>query len=735
MADTLKTVPEFFETTLGESLASRTEILANFHELGPPDLCHITKINSRPPVKEVGSYHYVYGVDASSSASLAAYLNSLTYAVDEPASWFAKSTGWRIRSGVYCCFNAFSRVDVRVEVKIPGGVESYYIDLRGERHPTTPDIWQETYMSALLRSFLYSDDRQHRTQGLRKLDPIQNIDQENRFLEAASELFFQAEKVGSEPEIHVATPVNNYLVAGIFKYFGDAFRLDKAVKVFEKAMETDPEIAALLAQAYLRTDEEVKAIHVAHKALKMIPSSYPLLHFQADFLRDKGQLDLALKLAKRAVDCAPSEFVTWAKLTEVYIDMGQYDSALLTLNSCPMFTFNDRDFHRMPPTSKTSFPVKQDIYATGILEEDSVRNDADATLLRLPAPSLRGTFAKAYSILTRLVDKVGWDELLKYRSTVFVMEEEYRAQREAAHEEWKASLEKEVDAGKKLMVEKPSIPTIKISTESDREREQQSHTDAPQEARTEARQNGEAKENARAQPEENDGAKESNGKEKETEPAERGEGGAINEAEASPAESRDRNKEEATRKENEAATQKTHSNGMSLANKRLCERWLDNLFMVLYEDLRVFTVWRAEMNHYKAQHVTYRKTGSEWEILGDLALRLHHKSEAKEAFQRCLEHKFSSSAWSKLLELYAEEGDTLRALQAVVKLAVFNDRWYDEMVYPTLIGKSLNQLVRRHGLSKVQNVLISMNVPPYAFKLVTRFLNYVETFRVEGWDM
>jgi hypothetical protein len=31
------------------------------------------------------------------------------------------------------CFNAFSRVDVRVEVKIPGGVESYYVDVRGER--------------------------------------------------------------------------------------------------------------------------------------------------------------------------------------------------------------------------------------------------------------------------------------------------------------------------------------------------------------------------------------------------------------------------------------------------------------------------------------------------------------------------------------------------------------------------------------------------------------------------
>ena len=34
----------------------------------------------------------------------------------------------------FSCFNAFSRVDVRVDVKIPGGVHAYVIDLRGERY-------------------------------------------------------------------------------------------------------------------------------------------------------------------------------------------------------------------------------------------------------------------------------------------------------------------------------------------------------------------------------------------------------------------------------------------------------------------------------------------------------------------------------------------------------------------------------------------------------------------------
>ena len=85
----------------------------------------------------MGSYHYVSGVDASSSASLAAYLNSLTYTVEEAPTWFFSTAGaksaWKIRGGAFCSFNAFSRVDVRVEVKIPGGVEAYVVDVRGER--------------------------------------------------------------------------------------------------------------------------------------------------------------------------------------------------------------------------------------------------------------------------------------------------------------------------------------------------------------------------------------------------------------------------------------------------------------------------------------------------------------------------------------------------------------------------------------------------------------------------
>jgi len=126
-------------------------------------------------------------------------------------------------------------------------------------------------------------------------------------------------------------------------------------------------------------------------AMKQTPSSYTLLHVQCDFLRSKDKLEWALKLARQAVNCAPSEFVTWEKLTDLYIELGQYESvstlvlrtlhfclttiqALLTLNSCPMFTFNGRDSHRVLPASRVHLPFQRMI---GDILPERVKTDED----------------------------------------------------------------------------------------------------------------------------------------------------------------------------------------------------------------------------------------------------------------------------------------------------------------------------------------------------------------------
>ena len=114
-------------------------------------------------------------------------------------------------------------------------------------------------------------------------------------------------------------------------------------------------------------------------------------------------------------------------------------------------------------------------------------------------------------------------------------------------------------------------------------------------------------------------------------------------------------------------------------NKRLCERWLDNLFMVLYEDLRIYTIWRTEMAQYRQQQMQYKKSAAEWEILGDLAERLHHTNEALEAYQQCLNIRFSPKAMKGTLKMYEKKHDTKSILACLIRLITWQYRWYSEV--------------------------------------------------------
>lgn len=67
--------------------------------------------------------------------------------------------------------------------------------------------------------------------------------------------FFLGWQLGSDPEIQVATVISNHLTAGIMKYFGDSYRLQHAANLFEKLVDKEPEVAALLAKSYIGMSE------------------------------------------------------------------------------------------------------------------------------------------------------------------------------------------------------------------------------------------------------------------------------------------------------------------------------------------------------------------------------------------------------------------------------------------------------------------------------------------------
>lgn len=238
-------------------------------------------------------------------------------------------------------------------------------------------------------------------------------------------------QLGSEPEIQVPNLIANHLTTGILNYIHTTGRYASGINLFEKLRSRNNEISSLLARVLISADEEVQAVKLLHDAIEDLPMDYALLDCQSSFCQSKGRLDWALECAKRSVTAAPSEFGTWAKLAEIYVGLEQWDLALLTLNSCPMFTYQDKDAPRMPEPARINLPV----LAESMLDEiDETPHPLDSDLIhpslrKLHAATYKGTFLKAYSLLTEITAKIGWDQLLRIRSQVFVMEEEYRSEK------------------------------------------------------------------------------------------------------------------------------------------------------------------------------------------------------------------------------------------------------------------------------------------------------------------
>ncbi|KAF8429495.1 Chs5p-Arf1p-binding proteins-domain-containing protein [Tirmania nivea] len=688
-------VPEIVENEISESIYARTEALQALRELGPPDLVHLTKSQPKAGIKEIGTYHHVTGVDASSSASLAAYINTLTYLIGENQMWFGKPQSWKITTGIYCCYNAFSRVDMRVEVQIPGGVKYYAVDERGQRRPQEDipeELWLETYLCGVLRAFSYADEQTNRIIGCRRFNPITSTEAEHRFLDAAERLFFKGWQLGSDPDIQVPNVVSNHLTNGLLHYIHTTGRFASGVNLFEKLRSKEPEVASLLAKVYLDGDEEVKAVSLLYDTIKILPMDAACLDVQAQFCMSKGRDDLALECAKRAVNSAPSEFITWARLAEVYVALEQWELALLTINSCPMFTNQDTDRPKMPQPGRMHLPILTEAVLDELSEDTDPKHEmVDPNLLKLPGATLKGTFLKAYRLLTEITAKVGWDALLRFRSSVFVMEEEYRNEKTAAEQQ-----EKEKTASTTALRGTSPAPTSirdgSVNGDDDDKKSLSEEDEAAAESATDGAPIIE-------RPEQIVGFSE--------------EVMSGSEDPQAPAES--------------SAKKYTH-----FQNKRLCERWLDNLFMLLYEDLRVYTIWRADLAQFKQKSKLYRRSALELEILGELAQRLHHEEEAVEAFANCLQIRFSARALKGILAYQEKQKDNRATLNSIIRLTAWNYRWYSEFS-PSLLC-TVRKLIEEEGAVKIRSIVQSTSLPQPVLDLTHHYVGLLSAFRSSGSD-
>ena len=154
--------------------------------------------------------------------------------------------------------------------------------------------------------------------------------------------------------------------------------------------------------------------------------------------------------------------------------------------------------------------------------------------------------------------------------------------------------------------------------------------------------------------------------------------------------------------------------------------------MVLYEDLRIYTIWRTEMAQYRAQSLHYKKSAEEWEILGALAERLHHQTEAVEAFRACLSIRFSPKALSGILADFEMEKNTRETVASVIRLVTWQYRWYSEFSPELLL--TIRTLIEDEGAVKVRSIIQATSLPQNVLDLTHHYAALCAAFRSSGTE-
>ncbi|CAI4064728.1 hypothetical protein N7582_002777 [Saccharomyces uvarum] len=603
---------------------------------------------------EVGTFFYSMGIDTFDSTSVAVFLKRIADIITKvPQIWFGKRKTFQISRISFSSWNAFRKCDVNVIVHIPGTIQTLMMDCNGETadlesHAERDYIWAETFISGVVRSIMLMKDNAEEgelqnlveTLILNPLTTWQIDETSESFIKLFPLVYRKGLLLGAPYYIANVTNTNNYMVDTLVEIVKLTRSVNMAETMLKNLAVENPEAIIILIKIFLACDREIDAMKLIYDELSHdnktkganndMDYKSELLCLQAEFLIDKKQdYAVAQNIAQEAANCSPSEFRPWYILSKAYLKLNDIENALLILNSCPMSPLKEKYILKrvvpLPSSNSLHLPLPIDVVLDEVtsLNPQDVQKEhqsADPMLVNLAASNLKSTFQLAYRLLTEIVQITGWENLLKYRSNIFVMEDEYQTS-------------------------SSSLPR---------------------------------------------------GVEKQEE--------------------------------------------VPLRAKRLCERWLDNLFMLLYEDLKMYTLWQTEQLYMDVQNNNHNKLTFEWELFGLCARRLGHLPEAAKAFQNGLSQRFSSRCARKLLEYCVNERQRIKnfinspnshdmapevissrireldnsIIELCVKICCWNHRWYIEFSISLL--DSLSVVIQDMGLTKVSNE-ISSRYSETVFKL------------------
>lgn len=393
----LHTVPWIRETTFGQTLGVRAKALEkippNGH-LGPPDLVHwgrhygerspkfmhnpFAPPNAAQQLKEedgyVGHFHFVNGLELSAEA-----VENYVFTAIGLESRADGSYGWRknvdvASYGVYtskqmvatfCLYNTLARAEFRARyVLTPGPLRLVVVDTdyslfcRGKLLTYSPatinevsaSFWEELAVSSLVRLFVAIDDPSRQLCGTVSLpSQIGNKESLWKAVDRVAAQLPRGHLVGTRACFGGATSCGNDVKTSRFRNH----LVDSLVRlVMLEGSGSTAEHALEEVQRHGNDFDYVKARLLRHPGINFTQRFLQLVHShvaqnptttqtalllieQVRFLISRKVYGLALEIAAKAVELLPLDFDCWHQLALCYVLENKFEDALTTINALP----------------------------------------------------------------------------------------------------------------------------------------------------------------------------------------------------------------------------------------------------------------------------------------------------------------------------------------------------------------------------------------------------------------
>lgn len=659
-AYTLIEFPRILERRFGESLGSRTRMLSELVAsdklgLGPPDMVHAT-LYDKFHKEEIGEYFFITGIDLSSWSMPIAFLNMLKLNHLENQA---------IREGqisTYCCVNIFRQLDIRIRYESDRNFQINAVDCRNGTSTVqlSDAIWEETFVSACMRSFLTNVDVERKLPGLVEYPfAIAQGSTTNckRAIESLCKFLPRLVECGwdSTKSVH-PTVLNNNLTETLLILLSVAPDLVTfTIQVLEQLGQDDPNNKAYyditkVAVMRVHGEKELEMIALIEKVLSFLfprldcmppkdsDSLYlvncisDLLNLQAKFLLERGDNELALVVSKFSTEFSSDTFDSWYNLAQSYIQLEQYDKALVAINCMPRLPDTDKykaalwnqttlfDYYKKPLGGAQSRCELSNNEVNNL--SGTMKNQKEADLLELVYGRIVMANESGRGCIKELWEKSCIDlgpiygpqahnlinfvspQEVKLVADINLLARNTVAKNPSWFEEQVCDLLMALAARigwNGLLLLRSQLFVMEKEYSDDAQADLNSSGNAPPEIR----------------------------------------------------------------------------------RKRLCERWLDQLFLDLYEDLRISAL--------SQEHRDVKYSGLEWELLGIILLRTWNLHDAVACLRTSIMARFDPVSCHKLLKLYMKQDfhnnltlDPDLVLELVTMQIAYQSRFYDSFQVPSL---------------------------------------------------